>query len=235
MKFQFSVLNFQLLQALFPSTCACCEEVLVQGERQICLNCLTSLTRTRYSGHDDNHTERLLAGRVPMLEHATSIYSFRHDNTVQHLIHAMKFHKNSELCLLMGRQMGQELLHSARFDDIDLLVPVPLHWRRRLHRGYNQSELLCRGIAEVMHREVNTQALVRHRYTSQQSLTTSASERENNVKNAFQVKHPEQLEGRHILLVDDVLTTGATLVSCCDALGQVKDIRISIATLSVAG
>lgn len=233
MKFQFSILNFQLLQVLFPSTCACCGEVLVQGERQICLNCLTSLTRTLYSGHDDNHTERLLMGRIPAFGHATSMLAFRHDNTVQKLVHAMKFHKNSELCLMMGRQMGQDLLRSGRFDDIDLLVPVPLHWYRRLWRGYNQSELLCRGIAEVMHREVNTRALVRHRYTSQQSLT-SAVERESNVKDAFSIKHPEQLEGRHVLLVDDVLTTGATLVSCCDALGQVKDIRISIATLSIA-
>lgn len=222
-----------MLQVLFPTTCACCDEVLVQGERQICLNCLTSLTRTLYSSHDDNHTERLLTGRVPALVHATSIYAFRHGNTVQKLVHAMKFHKNSDLCLLMGRQMGQELLHSARFDDIDLLVPVPLHWRRRLQRGYNQSELLCRGIAAVMKREVSTKALIRHRYTSQQSLT-SAAEREQNVEGAFRVKHPEQLEGRHILLVDDVFTTGATLVSCCDALGQVKDLRISIATLCIA-
>lgn len=234
MKFHFSHFTFPLLQVLFPSTCACCGEVLVRGERQICLNCLTSLTHTLYSGHDNNHTERLLTGRIPAFANATSLLVFHHGNTVQKLIHAMKFHKNSELCLFMGRQLGLELLHSARFDDIDLLVPVPLHWRRRLQRGYNQSELLCRGIAEVMNREVNTKAFVRHRYTSQQSLT-SAAEREQNVEGAFRVKHPEQLEGRHILLVDDVLTTGATLVSCCDALGQVKDIRISIATLSIAG
>lgn len=234
MKFHFPPLSFNLLQVLFPTTCACCDEVLVKGEQQICLNCLTSLTHTLYSSHNDNHTERLLAGRIPALANATSILAFRHGNTVQRLIHAMKFHHNSDLCLMMGRQMGLELLHSARFDDIDILVPVPLHWYRRLKRGYNQSELLCRGIAEVMNRKVNTKTLVRHRYTNQQSLT-SATERERNVEGAFCVKHPEKLEGRHILLVDDVLTTGATLVSCCDALEQVKDIRISIATLSIAG
>lgn len=233
MRFQFSTFTFPLLQVLFPSTCACCGEVLVRGECQICLNCLTSLTRTLYSGHDDNHTERLLTGRIPSLQRATSIYAFRHGNSVQQLIHAMKFHKNSDLCLLMGRQMGQELLHSARFDDIDLLVPVPLHWFRRLQRGYNQSELLCRGIAEVMHRNVDTKNLIRHRYTNQQSLT-SAAERESNVEGAFSLRHPEQFEGLHILLVDDVLTTGATLVSCCDALKQVKHIRISVATLGIA-
>lgn len=233
MRFQFSTIKFQLLQVLFPTSCACCGEVLVQGENQICLHCLTSLTHTHYSGHDDNHTERLIGGRITHLQHATSLLSFHKGNTVQKVVHAMKFHKNSDLCLFMGRQMGLDLLHSGRFDDIDLLVPVPLHWLRRLRRGYNQSELLCRGIAEVMHREVNTKALVRHRYTSQQSLT-SATDRENNVEGAFRVKHPEQLEGRHILLVDDVLTTGATLVSCCDALSTVKNMKISIATLSIA-
>ena len=222
-----------LLQTLFPTSCACCGEVLVQGEQQICLHCFTSLTHTLYSSHYDNHTERILFGRIPNFNHATSMLTFRHGNTVQHLVHAMKFKKNSELCLFMGRQMGQDLLHSGRFDDIDLLLPVPLHWRRRLKRGYNQSELLCRGIGEIMNREVNTKALIRHRYTSQQSLTSSG-DRESNVAGAFRVKYPEQLEGRHLLLVDDVLTTGATITSCCEALGKVSGIRISVATLSIA-
>lgn len=222
-----------LLQTLFPSTCACCGDVLVSGEKQICINCLAELSATLYSAHNDNRTERQLAGRIPFL-YATSIYVFRQGNTVQKLIHAMKFHGNSDLCILIGRQMGLELLASGRFDDIDLLVPVPLHWRRRLQRGYNQSELLCRGIAQVMHRPVNTRALVRHRHTHQQSLQAS-TEREANVEGAFSIRRPDDLSGKHILLVDDVLTTGATLTSCCDAFKQVKDIRISIATLSIAG
>ncbi len=222
-----------LLQTLFPSTCACCGDVLLTGEKQICINCLANLTATFYSAHDDNHTERQLAGRIPY-QHATSLYVFRKGNTVQQLVHAMKFHSNSDLCIFMGRQMGLELLHSGRFDDIDLLVPVPLHWWRRLRRGYNQSELLCRGIAQVMHREVNTRALRRHRYTQQQSLQAS-SDREKNVQGAFSLRRPDDLAGRHILLVDDVLTTGATISSCCDALKNVNNLKISIATFSIAG
>ncbi len=232
MKFQFSTLNFQLLQVLFPSTCACCGKTLVQGEEQICLQCLTSFTATCYSGHDDNPTERLLTGRLPFV-HATSIYAFRQKSPVQKVVHAMKFHSNSDLCLFMGRQMGLELLHSGRFDDLDLLVPVPLHWWRRLRRGYNQSELLCRGIAEILHLPVNTRALVRHRHTRQQSRQPS-DRREQNVRDAFLLRHPDDLRGRHILLVDDVLTTGATLVSCGDALSNLNDLKISIATLSIA-
>lgn len=221
-----------LLQTLFPSTCACCGDVLLTGEKQICINCLANLTATFYSAHDDNHTERQLAGRIPY-QHATSLYVFRKGNTVQQLVHAMKFHSNSDLCIFMGRQMGLELLHSGRFDDIDLLVPVPLHWRRRLQRGYNQSELLCRGISEVMGRPVNKRALVRHRNTHQQSMQASG-DREENVRDAFSVRHPDDLQGKHLLLVDDVLTTGATLGSCCDALKLVNNLKISIATLSIA-
>ena len=221
-----------LLQTLFPSTCACCGDVLLTGEKQICINCLANLTATFYSAHDDNHTERQLAGRIPY-QHATSLYVFRKGNTVQQLVHAMKFHSNSDLCIFMGRQMGLELLHSGRFDDIDLLVPVPLHWRRRLQRGYNQSELLCRGISEVMGRPVNKRALLRHRNTHQQSMQASG-DREENVRDAFSVRHPDDLQGKPLLLVDDVLTTGATLGSCCDALKSVNNLKISIATLSIA-
>lgn len=206
--------------------------MLVQGEHQICLHCLSDLTHTLYSGHNDNHTERLLTSRLPF-QHATSLFVFHQGNTVQKVIHAMKFHGNSELCILMGRQMGLDLLQSGRFDDIDLLVPVPLHWRRRLQRGYNQSELLCRGIAEVLGRPVNSRSLRRHRYTHQQSLQSSL-DREENVKDAFCIRHPEKLEGHHILLVDDVLTTGATLGSCGEALKSVKNLKISVATLSIA-
>ena len=222
-----------LLHAILPSTCACCGEVLMAGEKQLCLNCMASLSPTLYSGHDDNRTERLLTGRA-RFQQATSVFIFRKGNTVQQLIHAMKFHGNSDLCVLMGRQMGMELLRSGRFDDVDLLVPVPLHWRRRLQRGYNQSELLCRGIGQVMGRPVNSRALVRHRYTHQQSLQDSTS-REKNVEGAFRVRRPDDLRGKHILLIDDVLTTGATLGSCCDVLEKVNGLKISIATLSIAG
>lgn len=217
-----------ILQALFPAVCAACGKVLVNGERHLCVDCIASLDES----HETLSAQQLLAGLLP-LQAAMSPFRFRKGNTVQKVVHAMKFRGNSELCLMMGRQMGLELLHSGHFDDIDLLVPVPLHWWRRLQRGYNQSELLCRGIAEVMPREINTSAVVRHRYTRQQSLQPGAS-RAANVDGAFRLRHPDQLAGHHVLLVDDVLTTGATLSACTDALLAVPDLRLSVATFCIA-
>lgn len=222
-----------ILNVLFPSTCACCGQVLVQGERQICLSCLANLSRTLYSTYDDNPVERLLATRA-RLEHATALFHYRAGGTVQQLVHSMKFHGNAELCIAMGRQLGLDLLRSDRFDDVDLLLPVPLHWWRRLSRGYNQSELICRGIAQTFGRDVCTGVLRRHRYTRKQSQQRSSA-REGNVQGAFSLRHADRLAGRHVLLVDDVLTTGATLGACCAALKAVPGIHISVATMSVAG
>lgn len=222
-----------IFQTLFPSTCAACGKVLMNGERQLCLDCIASLYETRNSAVANNVTERRLSSHLP-LQAAMSLYRFRHDNTVQHVVHAMKFHDNCELCLMMGRQLGLELLHSGRFNDVDVLVPVPLHWWRRLRRGYNQSELLCRGIAEVMPREIVPNAVIRHRYTRQQSRQHS-SQRAANVAGAFRMRRPEALEGRHVLLVDDVLTSGATLSACADALLTVPNLRFSAATFCIAG
>ncbi len=226
-----SMLN-SILNSLFPSTCAGCGEVLVGNESQLCVHCLAQLPATHYSANPNNEAELLLAGRIPFRA-ATAMLQFQADNSARRIIHAMKFHGNSDLCLLMGRQLGLDIVRSGRFDDIDLLVPVPLHWIRRLQRGYNQSELLCRGMAEVLGLPVNSTSLKRVHYTKKQSMQRR-DQRHKNVENAFNVVHPEQLKNKHILLVDDVVTTGATLTGCCDALAKVEGLTISIAALSIA-
>ena len=221
-----------IFNVVFPTTCSTCGRVLVNGEKQMCIDCLTNLSETFAALFPDNETERLLMGRIPF-QAAMSLYRFKQGNTIQKAVHQMKFSSNTDLCRLMGRQMGLALITSGRFDGIDVLVPVPLHWWRRLRRGYNQSELLCRGIADVMPRPIVSHSLVRHRYTHQQSLRRGEL-RMQNVEKAFKVIHPEKLRDKHILLVDDVLTTGFTLTSCSDALLSVPNITISVATLCKA-
>lgn len=181
---------------------------------------------------NDNTMERRLMGLMP-LEHATATYLFRQGGAVRKAVHAMKFHGNAELCLMMGRQMGLDLLSSGRFDDVDVLVPVPLHWLRRLQRGYNQSELLCRGMSEVMGRPVCKDAVVRHRYTHQQSLQHE-SQRASNVAGAFKLRKADRIRGKHVLLVDDVVTTGATVASCANTIAEAEGVRISVASFSMA-
>lgn len=221
-----------ILQVIFPTTCASCGEVLVRGEKQVCVNCLCDMATTAFSAMDDNPVERRLAG-VPRLHHATAVYLFRKKGTVRNVVHAMKYHGNTELCLMMGRQMGLELLSSGRFDDVDVLVPVPLHWLRRLWRGYNQSELLCRGIGEVLKVPVCTDAVRRHRYTRQQSLQ-QGQQRSDNVADAFSLRNAKRVAGKHVLLVDDVITTGATLASCANTIATVEGVHISVAAFSMA-
>ncbi|MBR6843854.1 MAG: ComF family protein [Bacteroidales bacterium] len=229
----FFTLHSSFIQVLFPSTCAACGRVLTVGEEQLCLHCLADIACLGYADFDDNPAERQLAG-LPHLVSASAMLAYRKESTVQKVVHSMKFHGNSELCLMMGRQLALDLHRGGRFDDVDLLVPVPLHWLRRLSRGYNQSLLLCRGMAEVLHLPISSGNLVRHRYTHKQSQQRSAL-RSSNVEGAFSVRHPEKLAGKHLLLVDNVLTTGATLSACADALSTIPNIKLSVATLTMAG
>lgn len=220
-----------IFNVLFPDTCACCGTVLVNGEHHICLSCLSDLSPIGCSAFFNNPLERKLLGRIDF-EAGTALCRYGKDGVVKNAVHAMKFHGDDELCLMMGRLMAADMMSGGRFDDVDVLVPIPLHWLRRLQRGYNQSELLCRGIAEVLHRPVNTTAVVRHRYTRRQSRQSRFS-RPGNVEGAFKLRHPEELQGRHVLLVDDVLTTGATLVACASVLQQVPGLRLSVAVFSM--
>ena len=222
----------ELLQMLFPAFCCHCDEILVGDERDLCTRCLSQLSWTHNASYSGNDTEMRLAGRIPFVAAASLLY-FKRGSVAQTLLHQIKYYGNSTLAVQYGRLLGDELLQSGRFNGIDCIVPVPLHWWRQMRRGYNQSRLLAQGISSAMGLPVVSAGLYRRRYTSTQTHKNRLDRLEN-MRDVFAVRHPDLLAGKHILLVDDIITTGATTDSCCQALRSVPDLRISVASLALA-
>lgn len=221
-----------LLQLLFPRRCCGCGRLLVGNECEVCVDCLIHLPLTRYAMVKNNPLELAIGGKIPCVA-ATSYLYFVEGEVGQHIVHAAKYHGQVDIATIFGRQLGKDILDSGRFNTVDAIVPVPLHWLRKFQRGYNQSEILCKGIAKIFDRPVVTDVLYRNRYTSTQTKRNS-QERTQNVANAFSVRDYEILRGKHVLLVDDVITSGATMEACWNALKHVDGIRISIASLAYA-
>lgn len=212
--------------------CCHCGDVLVGDERDLCTSCMSRMPWARLAAVPDNDVEQRLAGRVPCLS-AAALLLFRRGNVAQTVVHQIKYADNLRLAKQFGRLLGEELLDSGRFDEVDCIVPVPLHPLRKLKRGYNQSELLCRAISSVLNKPVVVNNLIRKRYTDSQTHK-NRMDRMDNMADVFAVRHPERFENKHLLLVDDIITTGATTESCYAALRNIPGLRISVASLAVA-
>jgi len=218
-----------LLHLAFPQVCAACGSDALPREQLLCLPCLEALPQTHFHLHHHNPIEKIFTGRLP-LQHATAQYYFTKESGLQHLLHQMKYKDAKDLCVYMGRLMGQQLSQSNWIEDIDALVPLPLFAQRQRQRGYNQSALLCQGIAEVLQKPVLNDVVIRSSATESQTRK-SRVERWQNMEGVFTLAHSSQLIDKHLLLVDDVVTTGATLESCGRTLLQAPNTRLSIATL----
>lgn len=223
-----------LLSLLFPNLCCGCNRHLRSGEAQLCSSCLYHLPFTDHHLHQENRVARQFWGRVPCTAAMALLY-FKKGGTVQQLIHHLKYSDRQDLGIRMGNLLGEKLLIAPSFQGLDLLIPVPLHKKRARERGYNQSVCIATGIAQVLKLPVSTLHLLRKTATSSQT-NKGRYLRYENMYSAFEVCHPEQLKGKHLLLVDDVLTTGATLEACATTLlGYAAPCKISIATLAFVG
>ncbi len=171
----------------------------------------------------------MFTGRLPLL-HATAQYYFTKESGLQHLLHQMKYKGARELCVYMGRLMAQQLAQSPWINEIDALVPLPLFAQRERQRGYNQSALLCQGITEVLQKPLLKDVVVRSTATESQTRKNRV-QRWQNMEGRFSLTDASKTEGKHLLLIDDVVTTGATLESCGRALLQSENTQLSIATL----
>lgn len=221
-----------LLHLVFPHLCAGCGSDLLNREHQLCLDCYSSLPVTSFHLHSDNLVERMFWGRLPFMV-ATAQYYFTKESMMQSLVHQFKYRGHKDLCFYLGMLMGQQLVQSARFHDIDALVPLPLYPSRERKRGYNQAKVLCEGIASVLQLPVLHDILVRNHHTDTQTHK-SRLERWENMAGCFTLTNEEAIEGKHILLVDDVITTGATIEACGLELLKGRKVRVSFGALCVS-
>ena len=218
---------------LFPRYCQVCGNKLNQSEEHICTSCLRRLPKTHYDPMTLNSVMQHFIG-YPAVQHATAYIFYSHGNAYTRLITQSKYNDKPEVGQYMGRLAAEELAGSGFFEGVEALMPVPLSRQRRWKRGYNQSEWIAEGLSKAMGLPLFTQNLIRHKHNETQTHL-HRDDRWENVQDIFAVRHPEQLEGRHVMLVDDVTTTGATLMSCADTLSRsVSDIRISIFALACA-
>ena len=225
------ILN-DLLNLFYPRLCLVCQTPLVKGEDHICLLCSNHLPYTYFTDMKDNRVSRLFQGKVPFVA-ATALFYFLQKGSSQKLVHSLKYHGNKKLGYELGRLAVTAYRESGLFDTVDLLLPVPLHPKRMKQRGYNQSEWIASGIRSIWDIPIDTQSLARTTHTSTQTRK-AIYDRWLNVCSIFNVIHPESLKNKHILLIDDVITTGATISACAKALSGIPGIRISILALSVA-
>lgn len=216
----------------FPNICEACGKNLLNNEKTICTECLYHLPKTNFHQESENPVSRLFWGKV-YIENATAYYFFHKGSSFQDLIHKLKYNGKQEIGYILGLHLGTDLYESELYKTIDLVIPVPLHPKREKKRGYNQSDSISKGIAEGMKINTNLKSLYRNIETETQTKK-SKEERWKNVENIFCIKHPEKLQGKHILLVDDVITTGSTLEACANALLALKNTKVSIACLAVA-
>ena len=224
----------QLLHLLFPNVCVVCRKLLLPSEECCCSSCLTSFNAFNNPLEADQLLRNVIAsrfGEAVLFDRGWSRYQFHKKSPLQLALHAMKYEGLYTLATMFGTQLGAWMLSSGGIGDIECIVPVPLHRMKTIERSYNQSEKIADGIAKSLNKPVIRNLLVRKRYTDSQT-GLSAEERKINPEGAFSVA--KGVTFRHVLLVDDIVTTGATLAAAASALLQAGVERVSFAAVAIA-
>lgn len=220
------------LNAILPPSCLCCKGRLISNEQYVCSECLASWPRPHLGDNPhDNRMARLFWGVFP-IEGATAAYSYSPEGMLTQTIHTMKYGDRPDLCRMMGKLIAIAPQASELLKDVDILLPVPLSRQRQRERHYNQSELLCQGISSITHHPIITDALIRTHFTFSQTAMT-AQERTQNIRGAFSLVDASKIEGKSIAIIDDIITTGSTVMECITMLRNVKDIKITVISLAL--
>ncbi|RLD59129.1 MAG: ComF family protein [Bacteroidetes bacterium] len=216
----------------FPKTCMACGNSLYRNEEMICTQCLFHLPKTNFHLEKINPVSKVFWGRTN-IEMATALYFYRKESKVQTLIHHLKYHGNQEIGVFLGQLYGGQLKDSEYFKDVDVVIPIPLHKDKLKKRGFNQAESFASGLAETMKAIIDTTSVYRDIATSTQTKK-SRYKRWENVSEIFKIKETTALENKHVLIVDDVITTGATMEACINTLNTVEGIKVSVAAIAFA-
>ena len=219
-----------LFSLFFPNFCFGCKDGLLKGEEILCTRCLGELPKVNYLSMQDNPLVNRFVGRVPV-QYGWSLLKFQKTGIVQNLLHELKYNNHPEIGERLGKVLGVRLIELGLKSEIDFLIPVPLHKNRKRVRGYNQSAMISKGLSDVLEKPFSDEVMVRTSSTKTQTKK-SKIERWENVSNAFQVVKQGAINGKRVLLVDDVVTTGATTEACARSLLHAGASIVSIACLA---
>jgi ComF family protein len=220
------------LHLFYPHLCIGCGTDLLEKNNLLCYQCIEDLPKTHFENINNNPVEKLFYGRLN-IESAYSEFYFSKGHTLQHLIHELKYKGNTDIGFYLGELMGYSLMNSSRFSSIDIIIPLPMYRDKEIKRGYNQATILSKGISNVFQIPVDEKSVSRNKATATQTRK-DRTERWLNVDQSFIINDRKAIEGKHILLVDDVITTGATLEACGNIILQIPNTQLSIATLAQA-
>lgn len=221
-----------ILDTLFPRFCPVCDSLLASHEHSLCTKCMSDIPCTCFHKQKFNPVEQLFAGKE-LIERAVGMFFYEKGNPYSNILHEIKYGNMPQLGRHMAAIYAKQLNENGIFADIDFIIPIPLHRKKLMARGYNQSEYIARGFADVLNTPVLSDVIIANKNHETQTHK-GIYERWLNTQGIFAVKDTERLIGKHILIVDDVVTTGATLLSAALTIADVPDIKISLATLGVA-
>lgn len=228
---QIGILLQGFLGLLYPVLCCTCRDIMLHGEKYVCTHCRASLPKTGFELHKENRLSQLFWGRM-YIETGTALFYFEKGDRVQELIHRFKYGGDKKLGFHFAYSLGRHIRRSPLYDGIDMVLPVPLHHLKMRKRGFNQSAIIADGIARALDVPCPSGLLIRQHETSTQTRK-SRYNRWENVCRAFVTPHPELLENKRVLLVDDVITTGSTLEACGQQLLSIKGLRLWLACLAM--